>query len=77
MLGYDSIIVLPILLLLAVFGALIAFALIVYTEAISRSCEVCGVEFLGSSDMKEHMKDHAELLDFARPVSKESYDKAA
>jgi hypothetical protein len=70
MVGYDAIVVLPILLLVAVFGAFIAVAVTVFSQAASRRCPVCKVEFLGSTDMKEHMKDHIAVLDFLLPQGK-------
>ena len=70
MFGYDSIIVIPILLLLAVVGAFLAVALIVYSEAVSISCKVCGVEFMGNRDLKSHMKDHEMGTGTKKPVSK-------
>jgi hypothetical protein len=72
MLGYDAIIVLPILLLLSVFAALIAVAVTVLSEAASKGCPVCGVEFIGKSDMREHMKEHIKVLDFIRLAGKET-----
>ncbi len=62
MVGLDSIIVLPILLLAAVVGALVAIATIVFVEANSRGCPICGVEFAGKSDLKAHIKDHKEFF---------------
>jgi hypothetical protein len=61
MLGIDSIIVLPILLLFAVFAAYIAVGIVFYLEAISRSCPKCGTVFMGETDLKLHMKDHKEF----------------
>ncbi|MEE9543513.1 MAG: C2H2-type zinc finger protein [Thermodesulfobacteriota bacterium] len=77
MFGYDSIIVLPILLIFAAFAGLIAMVLTAYSEAISRSCKVCGVEFMGNRDLKSHMKDHARAPGTTKPVSKGNLDKAA
>lgn len=80
MLGLDAMAVLPILLLIAIIGAFISVATIIYVETASKGCEICGVEFLGESDLKAHMKEHSKVLDFVRPESfksKESFKKAA
>ncbi len=77
MFGYDAIAVLPILLVLAAFAGLIAIAITVYSEVISKSCKVCGVEFLGLSDLKEHMKGHDRSLGSKKFVSKKRFKKAA
>jgi hypothetical protein len=70
MFGYDLVAVLPILLVLAAFGGLIAILLTVYTEAISKSCPICGVEFIGTRDLKKHIKDHDKGTSSKRFVSK-------
>lgn len=72
MLGFDSIIVLPILLLVAVAGGLISVATIVSVEAASRGCPICGVEFLDTNILKAHLKDHSEFFDLAEPAHKEN-----
>ena len=77
MFGYDTIAVLPILLLVAAFGGLIAIASVAYIEAISRSCRVCGVEFIGARDLREHMKDHDKVLSTKKLVSRGRFKKAA
>ncbi len=75
MVGFDSIIVLPILLLVAVFGALIAIATIVYVETASRGCPICGIEFLDSIDLKGHLKDHKEFFVVKGPAHTEGTER--
>ena len=77
MLGYDAVIVLPILLLLAALGGFLAIAITVYTEVSSRVCDVCGVEFLGNRDLREHKKDHNRAIGSRRFVGKKRFKKAA
>jgi hypothetical protein len=77
MFGYDAIVVLPILLLLAAFSGIIAMLMTVYIEVLSKSCKICGVEFMGSSDLKEHMLVHGKVFETSKLVSKVRMKKAA
>ena len=62
MLGYDPIIALPLLLLVAIFVTYTVLGLLALLKIASLSCEVCGRALTTDSAMRLHMAEHRRRI---------------